>query len=84
MSVCCRNASKGDFLPKTMVIVAANEVIQSGDYTSGLARRRVSIPMKTRIASVNQRNLISCGRGEIRGEFAEFIPGLLNWALERS
>ncbi|MGK7948468.1 MAG: phage/plasmid primase, P4 family [Xenococcaceae cyanobacterium] len=74
--------SKGDFLPKTMVIVAANEVIQSGDYTSGLARRRVSIPMKTRIASVNQRNLISCGRGEIRGEFAEFIPGLLNWVLD--
>ena len=74
--------SKGDFLPKSMVIVAANEVIQSGDYTSGLARRRVSIPMKTRINAVNQRNLISCGRGEIRGEFAEFIPGLLNWVLE--
>ena len=74
--------SKGDFLPKTMVIVAANEVIQSGDYTSGLARRRVSIPMKTRINAVEQRNLISCGRGEIRGEFAEFIPGLLNWVLE--
>ena len=74
--------SKGDFLPKSMVIVAANEVIQSGDYTSGLARRRVSIPMKTRINAVNQRNLISCGRGEIKGEFAEFIPGLLNWVLE--
>ena len=26
--------------------------------------------------------MISCGRGEIRGEFAEFIPGLLNWVLE--
>ncbi len=74
--------SKGDFLPKAMVIVAANEVIQSGDYTSGLARRRVSIPMKTRINAIEQRNLISCGRGEIRGEFAEFIPGLLNWVLE--
>ena len=73
--------SKGDFLPKAMVIVAANEVIQSGDYTSGLARRRVSIPMKTRINAIEQRNLISCGRGEIRGEFAEFIPGLLNWVL---
>ncbi len=74
--------SKGDFLPKAMVIVAANEVIQSGDYTSGLARRRVSIPMKTRINAIEQKNLISCGRGEIRGEFAEFIPGLLNWVLE--
>ncbi len=74
--------SKGDFLPKAMVIVAANEVIQSGDYTSGLARRRVSIPMKTRINAIEQRNLISCGRGEIRGEFAEFIPGLLNWVLD--
>ena len=65
-----------------MVIVAANEVIQSGDYTSGLARRRVSIPMTTRIKAIEQRNLISCGKGEIRGEFAEFIPGLLNWVLE--
>ncbi len=38
--------------------------------------------MKTRINAIEQRNLISCGRGEIRGEFAEFIPGLLNWVLE--
>ena len=37
--------------------------------------------MKTRINAIEQRNLISCGRGEIRGEFAEFIPGLLNWVL---
>ena len=79
-----RSESRGfsSYPPKAMVIVAANEVIQSGDYTSGLARRRVSIPMKTRINATEQRNLISCGRGEIRGEFAEFIPGLLNWVLE--
>ncbi len=38
--------------------------------------------MKTRINATEQKNLISCGRGEIRGEFAEFIPGLLNWVLE--
>ncbi len=38
--------------------------------------------MKTRINATEQRNLISCGRGEIRGEFAEFIPGLLNWVLD--
>ena len=74
--------SKGNFLPKSMVIVAANEVIQSGDYTSGLARRRVSIPMMKRINSSKQRNLIEYRNREIRGEFAGDIPGLLNWVLE--
>jgi putative DNA primase/helicase len=36
------------FKPTCMVVVAANEVIQSADYTSGLQRRRLSIPFEVK------------------------------------
>ncbi len=74
--------STGGFTPTAMVIVAANETIQSRDYTSGLERRRVTVPMLNKIPSENQRNLIEHRDGEIFGEFAPYIPGLLNWVLE--
>ena len=74
--------STGGFTPEAMVIVAANETIQSSDYTSGLERRRVTVPMFNKISSENQRNLIEHRNGEIEGEFAQYIPGLLNWVLE--
>ncbi len=73
--------STGGFTPNAMVIVAANETIQSGDYTSGLERRRITVPMFNKISSENQRNLIEHRNGEILGEFAQYIPGLLNWVL---
>ncbi len=73
--------SSGGFTPTAMVLVAANEIIQSGDYTSGLERRRVTVPMTHRIETSQQKNLIEHHNGEIRGEFATNIPGLLNWVL---
>ena len=73
--------STGGFTPNAMVIVAANETIQSGDYTSGLERRRITVPMFNKISSSHQRNLIEHHNGEILGEFATYIPGLLNWVL---
>jgi putative DNA primase/helicase len=73
--------STGGFTPNAMVIVAANETIQSGDYTSGLERRRITVPMFNKISSEHQRNLIEHRNGEILGEFAQYIPGLLNWVL---
>ncbi len=73
--------STGGFTPTAMVIVAANETIQSSDYTSGLERRRITVPMFNKISSSNQRNLIEHRNGEILGEFAQYIPGLLNWIL---
>ena len=80
--------SKGGFNPDALVIVSTNEVIQSSDYTSGLARRRISIPMLNPIKSDRQKNLIEhqtkrCKHqnGEMVGEFVPYIPGLLNWVL---
>ena len=74
--------STGGFTPTAMVIVAANETIQSSDYTSGLERRRITVPMSNKIPSEKQRNLIEYRDGEILGEFARYIPGLLNWVLK--
>jgi putative DNA primase/helicase len=73
--------SKGGFNPDALVIVSTNEVIQSSDYTSGLARRRISIPMLNLIKSDRQKNLIEHQNGELLGEFVPYIPGLLNWVL---
>ncbi len=73
--------SKGGFTPDALVIVSTNEVIQSSDYTSGLARRRISVPMLNQIKSVRQKNLIEHKNGQMRGEFLPYIPGLLNWVL---
>ncbi|MDJ0590000.1 MAG: phage/plasmid primase, P4 family [Pleurocapsa sp. MO_226.B13] len=74
--------SKGGFTPDALVIVSTNEVIQSTDYTSGLARRRISVPFSNKIKGKRQKNLIEHKNGQMRGEFLPYIPGLLNWVLE--
>lgn len=71
-------------IPDAMVIVASNETIVSGDYTSGLARRRLTVPFLNRIPDGKQRDLISWNGGRVSGEFVEELPGLLNWVLELS
>ncbi|MBD1892929.1 phage/plasmid primase, P4 family [Coleofasciculus sp. FACHB-SPT9] len=76
--------STGGFTPTTMVVVAANEVVQSADYTSGLERRRLTVPLKNQIASEQQRNLIEMRGEQLLGEFVGYLPGLLNWALAMS
>ena len=74
--------SRGGFTPSALVIVSTNEVIQSCDYTSGLARRRISIPMFNQIKGDRQKNLIEHKNGKMYGDFLPYIPGLLNWVLE--
>ncbi|MBW4419811.1 MAG: hypothetical protein KME13_11350 [Myxacorys californica WJT36-NPBG1] len=70
------------FMPNAMVLIACNEPIQSADYTTGFTRRRLSIPFENQIAKELQRDLISIGRNGVSGEFAEFLPGLVNWVLD--
>ncbi|MBD1906945.1 hypothetical protein H6F53_15835, partial [Trichocoleus sp. FACHB-832] len=72
------------FTPNAMTIVAANEPIQSGDYTSGLERRRITVLFQKQIPPDQQRNLIEVQNGKLIGEFVEYIPGLLNWVLAMS
>jgi putative DNA primase/helicase len=62
--------STGGFTPTTMVVVAANEVVQSADYTSGLERRRLTVPLKNQIACEQQRNLIECVASNFMGSLS--------------
>ena len=70
-----------------LVMITANESIQSTDYTSGLGRRRLTIPFDRPFTgnSSEQRELITFdSRGNAGGEFAVELPGLVNWVLEMS
>jgi putative DNA primase/helicase len=60
------------FMPTCMVIVSANEPIQSSDYTSGL-ERRLTIPFMHQVEA-NQRR-------DLDAEFKPYLPGLLDWVL---
>ena len=62
-----------------MVVVAANEPVQSADYTSGLVRRRLA--MTFRHCPAVPRDLLSWHAGAWHGELAPEIPGVLNWVL---
>ncbi|MEL4897860.1 DUF5906 domain-containing protein, partial [Crocosphaera sp. Alani8] len=71
------------FYPNAMVMITSNEPIKTGDYTSGLYRREIPLSMTKRIPDKEQRKLIGHDQeNNLVGEFAPFIPGLLNWVLE--
>lgn len=74
--------ARGGFTPSAMVLLAANELPQSNDYTTGLSRRRLTVRMDKQIDVLKRRDLIEISGESIKGDFAPFIPGLLNWVLE--
>lgn len=64
------------FIYQGMVITAGNEPSRSTDYTSGLARRKLSVWFRNFIPSHKRRDLDS--------EFKQYLPGLLNLVLTYS
>jgi len=62
------------FKLQAMIVIAANEPIASKDYTSGIARRRITIAFNTLIKSTERRDLIN--------EFQPMLPALINWILD--
>ena len=70
-----------------LVMITANEPIQTTDPTSGLARRRLTIPFDRPFtgSSAEQRTLIDMDdSGSPFGDFAALLPGLVNWVLDMS
>ena len=68
-----------------VVMITANEAIQSTDYTSGLARRRLTIPFDRPFegGQAEQKELIKFdSKGVPQGVFAPLLPGLVNWLLD--
>ncbi len=68
-----KQGGKPNFVYKGLVLIAANEPIQSADYTSGLQRRRLTMTFTHQVAPENRRDLAS--------EFEPELPGLVNWVL---
>ena len=70
-----------------LVMITANEPIQTTDTTSGLARRRLTIPFDRPFlgSAAQQRTLIDMDdNGAPFGDFADLLPGLVNWVLDMS
>ncbi len=59
-----------------LVIIAANEPIASKDYTSGIARRRLTVGFNNQVVSSKRR--------ELDKEFKPLMGGLINWLLDMS
>jgi len=77
-----KDATSG-FIPRCGIIVAANQIPQTTDHTSGLRRRRITLFMDKTVREQSQRELIEIHEdGTVTGEFAPYLPGLLNWVLE--
>jgi putative DNA primase/helicase len=70
--------SQRGFVFDGKVILTSNEIIQSSDYTSGLERRRITVPFLNRIPVENQRSLIEIKGDKVSGEFTDCLPGLFN------
>jgi hypothetical protein len=70
--------SQRGFVFDGKVILTSNEIIQSSDYTSGLERRRITVPFLNRVPVENQRSLIEIKGDKVSGEFTDCLPGLFN------
>ena len=80
-----QTGSQKPFKFNGLVMITANEPIQTTDPTSGLARRRLTIPFNNVFSgsSAEQKTLIDMDdRGRPFGEFAYLLPGLVNWVLD--
>ena len=70
------------FIPNAMVVIAGNAPIQFADSDSGLMRRRLVVPFELQIKPEDRRDLAELTADGLKGDFAESLPGLLNWVLE--
>lgn len=78
--------TKTDFKFDGLIVITANEQVQSTDPSSGLHRRRLTVPFDRPFtgSSKEQTTLINCGPHGTTGIFTEHLPGLVNWLLKMS
>lgn len=82
-----KNKNVGEpFVYTGMVMVCANEPIQTTDNTSGLTRRRLTIEFNRPLYSKNSeaKEMIKLDNGVVRGLWKDCLPGLVNWVLQMS
>jgi len=71
---------ESDFEYFGVVMIVANEAIQSSDYSSGLARRRLPIHFNKRVTDEDKDKWRKLGG--IENAMKSEIPALLNWVLD--
>ncbi len=74
------------FVYSGMVMVCANEPIQTTDNTSGLTRRRLTVEFNRPLydKSSEAKEMIKLDSGIVKGLWKYYLPGLVNWVLEMS
>ena len=82
-----KNKNVGEpFVYTGMVMVCANEPIQTTDNTSGLTRRRLTVEFSRPLWDKNSeaQEMIKLESGVVRGVWKDYLPGLVNWVLKMS
>jgi len=75
-----KNQQQGEsFIFKGVVVIASNEPIQSTDYTSGLARRRLPVVFNRKVSDEDKAKWRE--KGGIEAAMSRELAGLLNWVL---
>lgn len=74
------------FVYSGMVMVVANEPIQTTDNTSGLSRRRLTVEFNRKLYDKNSdaKDMIKIEHGHVSGLWKNYLPGLVNWVLGMS
>ena len=74
------------FVYTGMVMVCANEPIQTTDNTSGLSRRRLTLEFNRKLYEKNSeaKDMIKIDKGRVSGLWKDYLPGLVNWVLAMS
>jgi len=72
------------FVYTGMVMVVANEPIQTTDNTSGLSRRRLTVEFNRKLydRSSEAKDMIKLEGGYVSGIWKDYLSGLVNWVLE--
>ena len=79
-----KNKNVGEpFVYTGMVMVCANEPIQTTDNTSGLTRRRLTVEFNRPLWDKNSeaKEMIKLENGVVKGLWKSYLPGLVNWVL---
>jgi phage/plasmid-associated DNA primase len=71
------------FVFKGLILIAGEHTLKTSDYQSGMDRRRVQIHFSNRVEGPT-RDLIEVFDGQVTGEFAPELPGLVNLVLGMS
>ena len=82
-----KNKNVGEpFVYTRMVMVCANEPIQTTDNTSGLTRRRLTLEFNRPLYDKNSeaKEMIKLDNGIVKGLWKNYLPGLVNWVLAMS